>query len=64
LEQEQVTQLREVSPQFQDAKIARGDLTPEHGKIKPVGNTPGHCSLWLRAQFLERPEELFHLIDQ
>jgi hypothetical protein len=63
LEREQVAELRDVSPQLSEHKIARGNLTPEHGKIKPNGNRPGHHCLWLRTQFLERATDLFHVIE-
>lgn len=50
---------------FGDAKIARAQLRPEHGKIKvtPTPTNPGHHSLWFRAKFYETRNELFEVLE-
>jgi hypothetical protein len=53
---------RSILKKFHGSLIAKIDLTPAHGKMK--SGTTGHCSLWLRAKYLERCREIFVVVEE
>jgi hypothetical protein len=61
---EDAVQTRDVmQAKFGDCKVAKADLSPQHGKIKPTpkkGN-PAHHSVWLRAPY--EYAKLFQVIE-
>ena len=56
---------RIIRGQWAGAKIARADLTPEYGRIRPTPTQklPGHHSLWLRAKYIGRCREFFRVVQ-
>lgn len=55
-------EIRKASPRRKEQRIARALLNPECGKQRQTGRDPFHCSVWLRAKYLERATELFTVI--
>lgn len=62
VESDHLEEVRQASPRLKHHKLACASLKPHHGKIKQTGS-PGHHSMWMRAQHLAIGYQLFSLFS-